>query len=292
MVRIAEPLLGTRAEISITARSDAAASAAQEAVLAEVARLEAVFSIFDETSDLHALRRTGTTRVPELLEVLDLALAWCDRSGGAFHPAAASLSELWLQAEAKDRLPTALERETAATAVAGPPQLEVLDLNAIAKGWIADRALRSRMLVDRNLASGWLSLGGDVVHRGDGSVRVGIEDPHRPYDNAEPLASVELSNEALATSGGARRWWTIAGERYSKVLDPRTAQPVDHVASATVIARDGATADVLATIALVLTPEEALGVVAEEGADCLLVDRDGGVRTSSGRFEFTTPRTR
>ena len=81
------------------------------------------------------------------------------------------------------------------------------------------------------------------------------------------MATIEIDNEALATSGGARRWWTIGGKRYSKVLDPRTGLPVDSVASATVVARNAAEADVLATTALVLKPEETLVLVEAEGAE-------------------------
>ncbi|MEI6336964.1 MAG: FAD:protein FMN transferase, partial [Verrucomicrobiota bacterium] len=41
----------------------------------------------------------------------------------------------------------------------------------------------------------------------------------------------------MATSGGARRGFHVAGHRYSHVLDPRTGWPVDRDAAATTAAR-------------------------------------------------------
>ncbi len=161
-----------------------------------------------------------------------------------------------------------------------------LDLNALAKGHVVD------LVVDRAFAAFELdrlvvNAGGDLVHRGAEPLRLGVEDPHQPYDNAAPLAVLEVRDRAVATSGRARRWFTVDGVRRSRVLDPRTGQPVAHTASATVVAPDATTADVLATVASVLEPAEAVAFVdslAADGIDasCLLVADDGAVRASAG----------
>ena len=62
----------------------------------------------------------------------------------------------------------------------------------------------------------------------------------------------------------------------------------DRIMSATVTAPDGATADVLATVALILSTEETLALVEDSGAACLLVDRDGAITSSSDRFRPST----
>ena len=287
-VRIVEPLLGTRAEVAVTASLSQAQAAAEDAVVQEVTRLEAIFTVFDKASALHAYRRSGATSNTELLRVIATAAWWQQRTGGAFHPSAGALHEVWDRAEADNRDPSPEHLAKAAQALTQNPNTRnpsKLDLNGIAKGWIAERAVIRTFARFPDTATIWLNIGGDVIHRGKGSVRVGIEDPHRPYDNVAPLATVEVSGEALATSGGSRRWWTIDGRRYSKVLDPRTGRPVDHIASATVVATDGATADALATSALVLDPDETLVLASEVGAACFLVDRDGEIIASSDRFK-------
>ncbi len=288
-MQIVEPLLGTRAEVAVTADSTDEALAAERMVLDEVARLESVFTVFDQSSELHALRRTGRTDVPELLAVVELAQRWRERTGGAFDPGMQPLIDRWDEAAACDTVPSPGELLDV-VAEAGVRGSGALNFNAIAKGWIAERAVQLAVTEAGGVSGAWLSLGGDVVHRGEGSVVVGIEDPRRPYDNVAPLMTTELSRESLATSGGARRWWTIGGQRYSKVLDPRSGRPVDRIMSATVTAPDGATADVLATVALILSPEETLALVEDSGAACLLVDRDGAITSSSDRFRPSTAR--
>lgn len=277
---IVEPLLGTRAEIAVVADSP---DVIEEAVVTEVRRLEAIFSRFDATSALCAYRAAGATDVPELLAVIELAGVWQDRTGGAFHAGAQPLVDLWDAAEQADVMPTAQQISGVLEQMAMTPTPSALDLNAIAKGWTADAAL-TPIIRDSKATAGWLNLGGDIVHRGQGSVVVGIEDPTRPYDNVPPLATVELSNASLATSGGAHRWWTIAGNRYPKVVDPRTGRHARRIASATVIAPDGASADALATVAVFLDIDHTLALASETGADCFLVDHEGSVASTSDRF--------
>ena len=275
MVRTVDPLLGTRAQIGVDADDGATRRAAEDAVVTEASRLEQMFTTFAPDSALRSYRRTGMTDVAELQAVIDLAQEWERRSSGLFDPGLQAVVELWDRAEETGTIPT----PDALAEVVGLDR-SIGNLNAIAKGWIADRAV----VAASGAASVWLNLGGDVVHRGAGSVTVGVEDPHRPYDNAKPLTTVELANAALATSGGARRWWTISGRRYPKVLDPRTGWPVDHVASATVLAPDAATADVLATVGVVASVEETFALARDVGAHCLLVKKDRAVVASSDVF--------
>lgn len=281
MTRIVEGLLGTRVEIGLGG-DVSQRQRIEDVVIAQLRRLERIFTVFDPTSALRAYVRTGTTDVPELLAVIDLARLWWERSAGAFHPGVQALMDVWDAAE-RDQCEPGPELEVAVQRVqADPPPVD--NLNAIAKGWAVDRA------VDAATATGatsiWLNVGGDVLHRGTGSVGVALENPHRPYDNAAPLATIQLCDAALATSGGSRRWWSIGAGRYAKLLDPRTGRPVDHLAAATVVAGDAATADVLATAALVASEAETLALVAAARADCLLVRNDGGVVTTSDRFEL------
>ena len=278
---VVEPLLGTRVEIEVRARSAAAVERAEQAVIAEMQRLEAVFTVFDPSSALNALVATGTTDVPELALVADLAVDWRRRTSGLFEPAMQTVMRQWDAAEEVGTAPT--DSELAAALVVLDEKASADDLNAIAKGWIADRAAMT-VVADPAVESVWVNAGGDVVHRGDGSVRVAVEDPRRPYDNAPPLAIVEIHDEALATSGGTRRFWTIGGRRYPKVLDPRTGRPVERLRSASVIAAEAVTADVLATVALVATVDETLSLMSDADAACLLVTAEGEVVSTTDRF--------
>jgi len=282
VVRVRDPLLGTRCEVEATG-DRVIADTAELTILDEVERLETVFTLYDPSSAMNALRRTGATTSQQLREVWALADYWYERTSGLFHPALQPLADEWADADKTDATPTA---EALAEAVRSLDSTNArhLDFNALAKGWITDRGLTAAFEGVEPPASAWLSLGGDLVHRGTGLVHVGIEDPARPYDNVAPLVTIDVSNEALATSGTVHRYWTIEGRRFSRVLDPRTGSPVGHVHSATVVAATAATADVLATVALIGEPNETLDLVAREDAECFLVLANGTTMQSSDRF--------
>lgn len=162
------------------------------------------------------------------------------------------------------------------------PRSRPSNLNAIAKGWIVDCSLRRACEVDGAVGL-TINAGGDLLHRGPRALIVGIEDPQRPYDNEPPLVRVRLPHGALATSGGARRGWAIAGRWYSHVIDPRSGQSVDHVASASVIAPDAATADAVATVLSVSSVPDGLAFVARlEDVCCCLITRDGELHRDGG----------
>lgn len=279
-------LLGTVVELRVTAADEEVAERVDATVIAEIERLGAILSARDERSELRRWARGEVAEPsPELAAVLASAEEWTRRSGGAFDPRVGRLVDVWSRAAADGRVPDddELGRALAVApdgAADAPPG--IVDLSAIAKGWIVDRAAA---LGGSQAGVGSLTVnaGGDLRHVGAGSIVVGIEDPRRPYDNAPPLVAVRLGPGALATSGGARRGWRIDGRWYPHVLDPRTGRPVDRVASASVLAPDAATADVVATVLTVAEIDEGLAFVEGlDGVEGLVVARDGTVSRSPG----------
>ncbi|MCB0993772.1 MAG: FAD:protein FMN transferase [Acidimicrobiales bacterium] len=289
-----EPLLGTVVDVRVIG-SASAADLADRAVVTEVERLQRIFSAYDPGSELCRWRRGEQfTPSPELVEVLALALDWQRRSEGRFNPLAGELAALWRDAAAAGSPPDADRLAETARAIR-TPRYEVgdgvatttgdcthLELNAVAKGYI----------VDRSLAVAWASVevdalsvnaGGDLAHRGARPVKVGVENPLRPYDNEPPIAVVEVADAAVATSGSARRGVRIAGRWYPHVFDARSGQPVDAIASITVVAADATTADLLTTVAGTLPAAAAIDQLAGLGCTtALVVDRDGNHHEGTG----------
>lgn len=283
-----QPLLGTVVEVAVTGGSEAQASRVGQRIVAEMDRLEQVFSAFRDDSELNRWKRgEGQPVSGDLCEVMTAAAAWQQLSGGAFNPLVGELSALWAAGERIGRVPSDAELAVVAASIR-EPRFEMrgdvpvrlgdcsqMNLNAIAKGYIVDRALGAAPDVEA-VVSILVSAGGDMAHRGDQPARIGIEHPLRPYDNEPPLAFVQLHNAALATSGGARRGFRIGGRRYSHVLDPRTGQPVDTHASISVIAPTAMEADVLTTVLGALTPHAAVEQLDErDDGGCLIIDPSG-----------------
>jgi FAD:protein FMN transferase len=226
---------------------------------------------------------------PELGTVLQQALAWTQLSGGAFHPATEALSQLWREAETSGELPNvqpvleqlqgplytvAQEGEHwTATRLSDLP----LGFNAFAKGLIADRAAEAAFRVP-GVRQVLVNIGGDLRVLGPQPVQVGMADPGTLADNAAPLSLVNVCGQGVATSGRARRGFTVNGQWHSHVLDPRSGQPAAHIISASVVAPDSASADVLATIFSILGPQGSLRLADSlPGVACLLVGQHGQV---------------
>jgi thiamine biosynthesis lipoprotein len=62
-----------------------------------------------------------------------------------------------------------------------------------------------------------------------------------------------LTNASISTSGPSAQFVEIDGVRYSHVVDPRTGVGLTSSTQASVIARDGATADALSTALTILS---------------------------------------
>lgn len=293
-----ENVLGTSMELRVCSRDASMASRAEAEALAEVDRLARIFSTYSPASELSRWQASGGEAVRvsgELMEVMGEADRWRVATGGAFHPGAALLGRMWREAAAAGREPGAVEladgvlrlgvapwrldREArTATREGGYP----VTLDAVAKGWIVERA-SARAWALGGMEGLMLEIGGDLRVRGARPERVALVDPQHDEENAAPMGWVDVSDGALATSGGYRRFVAGPGRvRGSHILDPRTGHPAEGVLGATVMAPDAAMADALATAFNVMEPGSSLRLAdATPGVACLLVLKDGVVATSA-----------
>ncbi|MBI3820325.1 MAG: DUF2271 domain-containing protein [Planctomycetes bacterium] len=277
-----EHILGTSLHLEV--RADAArAREVETKILAEIERMRGILSTYDPNSEINKLKNAqGPVAVsPELRDVVAACEKWRAASKGAFHPGVAILTDLWRAAEkagkppadkdladAVAKLKTAMWKidaeKGAVTSLTSLP----FTVDALAKGYIIEKAAA-------NAAGGGLLLeiGGDLRATGTAAFTVAIVNPKTPAENTKPICKVNITNAALATSGGYARGFDIQGKHYSHIFDPRTGRPVEDVLQATVIARDATTADALATILNILKPAEGLALVEQTpGAACLIID--------------------
>lgn len=291
-------------ELRVWADGREAAQRAEARALGEINRLSAILGGYDPATEFSRWRRaTGrpATISEPLWDVLAAADAWRLRSGGAFDPRAAVLTELWTNAAAEGREPTDDETGRALAAIAAPAwRLEPktreatpladgsLSLDAIAKGYIVDQACAAALGDGREVHGVILNVGGDLKAAGRTDGPIGVVNPLADSESSPPLTVIEVRDQAVATSGRSQRGFSVNGRWRSHIFDPRTGRPVSDIVGATVIAPRGADADALATICNVLSPAEGLALVeSTEGAACLIVDADGQIHRSArwGRYE-------
>lgn len=154
------------------------------------------------------------------------------------------------------------------------------DLDGVAKGWIADRALG---LVARHPVAVVDADGDIAVRLGPGErFRIGIADPRR---SSFDLAVLELrgpdgpgeARYGLATSGTSVHRWIRAGQVAHHLIDPRTGWPArTDIVQATVLAGTAREAEALAKTAVILGSEEAFAMLDRPGVQgaLLLSERD------------------
>lgn len=262
--------MGALATLQVHHHDRAAAERLVDRALAEVRRLEAVFSLYREDSALVILNRQRILVAPpaDLVRLLNESRRWWEMTEGAFDP---TVQPLWLlyrdhfsKADADPQGPPepALREAVArvgfeqvtfdANRVAFARRGMGLTLNGIAQGYVTDRVVD--ILRGGGIASSLVDMGepralgatpsGEPWH-------VGIADPSRPTEIVE---SLKVIDHAVATSGGYGFHFDPEG-RFNHLLDPRTGTSAHRYRSVTVAMPTATAADALSTAFSLLPPE-------------------------------------
>ncbi len=287
MMRREFPAMGTDVVLVLHPLVDEArAEAALDDARAEIARVEAIASRFDPSSELSRLNAAGHAEVStDLLRLITLAIAMRDATGGRFDP---TVHEAMMAAgydRPLHRLPADAGRAAAPMPGGGDVRVDTrtgqvtlgpgtcLDLGGIAKGWTADR------VADVLGAHGdcLVSIGGDLAVRGrhhDGPWPIEVMHGDQPR-------MIGLARGGMATSGTDRRRWRRAGIDMHHVIDPSTGAPsATDLTRVTAMAGDAATAEAWATALLLAGRERAAQEAGERGITAVLVGADGSTTTT------------
>lgn len=144
-----------------------------------------------------------------------------------------------------------------------------VDLGGIAKGFAVDRAVDA--LKREGVTAGLVNAGGDLRAFGCAYQLVHVRHPVHPTRVA---GAVRLCNRAMATSALYFARGKKRGRCVSPLLDGRTGRAASELISVTVAAADCMTADALTKIVFALR-ERAAPLLAQYGADALILERDG-----------------
>lgn len=239
---------------------------AAAAALAELRRVEARLSLFDEESDLVELNRQagrGAVRVGEdLATVLSASLRLAHVTHGAFDVAVEPLMRAWGFHARRATAPSAAELAEACAAVhAAGIALSgnvvtvraahtAIDLGGIGVGYGLDRA--GVVLRARGVTRAFLDVSGDCLAIGAPPGQVGwpVEIAH-PDGGERRLGRVLLCDAALATSANTQSTVRWNGRTIGHVLDPATGEPARGCRQATAVCASAVDADALSTAMLV-----------------------------------------
>jgi thiamine biosynthesis lipoprotein ApbE len=238
-----ESVIGTSMDLMVCSPSSSDGEGACRTVLKEIDRLRSILDTRDPASEISRLEgpTDGCEASRDLMEILRAYEYWERRTGGVL-----------------------------SIRPGGPDTPR--DVNALGKAYIIDRAAGAALSVWPSIDALLLDIGGDIVTWGR-SAEIAIADPVAWYDNAQPIATIDVRNAAVATSG------TYA--RGAHLLDSRRGQSRGISVAATVIASDTVTANALATTLCLTSAQDGLQLVeSTPGAEAM--------RIGSGRVERTS----
>jgi thiamine biosynthesis lipoprotein len=286
--------LGAQASIDIFHPDRQEAERIVQACLAEVRRLEQLFSLYQTDSAICNLNRSGilVAPEPEMVALLKASLRFSALTDGAFDPTVQPLWQLYEKhffSEKPDPNGPRAERLTEALAKVGCSGLRVSDervallrhgaaitLNGIAQGYATDRAVD--VLRAHGLSTTLVNIG-EIRALGasaDGKPwRIGLADPDKPGALTE---TVHLVDRAVATTASAGFRFDPAG-RFTHLFDPRTGRSPALYRTVSVIAPTATEADALST-AFSLMPASRIDDItaARPGVQVRLITNDGDPR--------------
>lgn len=158
-----------------------------------------------------------------------------------------------------------------------------LDFSASAKGYGVD--VIGHFLLSKGIESFFVEIGGEVVCKGKNAKgqawRIGIINPESDLFNQSFIATVDVSDIAVATSANNFNYRIIDEVKYSHTIDPATGYPLTQsILSASIFTKECMTADALATACMVMGVEKSISMIDNmDGVDALLIysDKDGKI---------------
>jgi thiamine biosynthesis lipoprotein len=245
-------VFGTRVEVLVADADAARAKAAASAVLQEFDRLHRSYHAW-QPSELTALNAAIAAGKPHSVST-EMAGFIADAQGIAaagehlFDPGIGKLIQLWgfqseefrpvlperaALAEWQKAAPSIAQLQADGPRIGSSNRQVAVDFGGYLKGVALDRA--AALLREKGVRNALINIGGNVMALGSKHGepwRVGIQHPRQPG----ALATLPLHDgEAIGTSGDYQRYFELDGKRYCHLLDPRSAMPVTHTQSLTVL---------------------------------------------------------
>ena len=213
---------------------------------------------------------------PHFEKVLSASMDIYKQSDGIFDPSIGKLINAWGFCKKENHTPPTQKQIDSLLALTGMDKVHVattpkgtfvekdnpniqLNFNAIAQGYTSD--VIADYFLSKQITNFIVEVGGEIVIHGRNTLKgkswtIGIDNPlQKPDEDREIVATVELTDCGLATSGNYRKLWTdsLTGQKYVHTINPKTGRPQpSNLLSATVIAPSAMLADGYATTLMAL----------------------------------------
>lgn len=265
--------MGATARLGIYATHEREANRIITRAFAELKRLEALFSVYQSTSDIARINdrvaNASTVVSSDTLEIIKAAIQFSKMSDRAFDITVEPLMRLWGFRSVSNTLAqlpdqSSLERtlesvgyekiimDTARREISFTHPDTKLDLGGIAVGYALDKM--AAILKSEGIVNGFLDISGDIIalgapHTNSRGWEIGIPDP---TDTSKIIHTNTITNQALATSGNYMTYVVYQARKFGHIIDPSVGRSATRVLSTTAIGSSGLTVDALSTASFVL----------------------------------------
>lgn len=270
-------------------------------------KYELMFSRTLPESTLYKVNHHELSTIPaELAQVIQTGLDYGTTSCGSFDITIGSVSSLWDFTSDNPHIPAdsliknALSYVNYQNVTISPsendsnmynidlPQGTVIDVGAIAKGYIADRI--KDYLIENKVEHAIINLGGNVLLVGGKTdstdFNIGIQKPFSGSD--ELLTTLNLNDKSAVSSGTYERSFEYKGKVYHHILNPSTGYPYDNgLSQVTIISDDSFTGDILSTTCFSMGLDKGMKLVESlENVEAIFVTSDNSIHYSSGISKY------
>jgi thiamine biosynthesis lipoprotein len=301
-------LMDTIVTISVVSGSKESAEKAIDTAFSELEKLENLSNFYSPDSEISLINKNaGISEVkvsPDILTLLEKALYVSENTEGAFDLTIGPVVTLYDFHKKIKPVENAIKKNISLVnyrdliidrnkpAVFLKKKGMLIDPGGITKGFAADKTVAA--LKKQGIHSGLVSVAGDIKAFGlkpDGKPwKVGIRNPRANDNEDDIIATIELKDMAISTSGDYERFFIIDGKRYHHLLNPKTGLPAEQCRSVSIIATEGALSDAFATGVFVLGPERGIKNLEKSGFDGIIIDSQGELHMTPnirGKIEFT-----
>lgn len=237
----------------------------------------------------------------EIIELLNISNTYSNDSNGLFDVSIGALVDLWgigtkeahipEEADIKQSMSTVDYKKIIFDEQNQTVFLEesdmVMDLGAIAKGYIADRV--KDLILEKGYESAIVNLGGNVLTVGNkpnsDSWSIGVRDPRK--DSVTEMGILRLEDNSIVSSGVYERYFIEGDIRFHHIINPKTGYPEQNdMMSISIVSEKSVDGDALSTTVFLMGLERGLEYIETlENIEAVFIMNDLSVYISSGLRE-------
>lgn len=281
-------IMGTVLEVTLCGADPVHNRRTSESLFHTAHRLDNLLTTYSPdspVSQLNTMAGQGAVSVPaEVMDALSLSVRYWELTSGTFDITVGPLMALW---RGTDQLPSPATLQQTLTRIGSEkivlsPEGTValarkdmaLDLGGIGKGFALDRMVTvlkeqqvRHALLDFGQSSQWAL--GTPPHAEGWRLLVRLP-------NGTSTGIITLRDQALSVSGSLGQSFTVGGQHYGHVIDPRTGNPIQRDLLACVVAPSAAQAEALSKALLILGESQGMALLERlPGVEGVLIETNG-----------------